>query len=35
MKSHVSIWNQCLKIIRDNVSENVFDTWFIPITPYK
>ncbi|MDR0833076.1 MAG: chromosomal replication initiator protein DnaA [Candidatus Symbiothrix sp.] len=35
MKSHGNIWNQCLEIVRDNVSENVFGTWFTPVIPYK
>lgn len=30
-----SKWNQCLNIIRDNVSEAVFTTWFADITPLK
>ena len=28
-------WNRCLEIIRDNVSETTFDTWFADITPLK
>lgn len=26
------LWNRCLDVIKDNVSEVVFDTWFAPIT---
>ena len=28
-------WNKCLEIIRDNVSEAVFTTWFADIKPLK
>jgi chromosomal replication initiator protein len=35
VKSHVSLWNQCLGIIKDNVSDSVFSTWFTPIIPLK
>ncbi len=28
-------WNQCLQIIRDNIDEKAYDTWFLPITPIK
>ena len=28
-------WNKCLEIIRDNVSEAVFTTWFADIVPLK
>ncbi|MCQ2360385.1 MAG: chromosomal replication initiator protein DnaA [Paludibacteraceae bacterium] len=28
-------WNQCLQIIRDNIDEKAYDTWFLPITPLK
>lgn len=30
-----NLWNKCLNVIRDNVSEITFDTWFSPITPYS
>ena len=29
------LWNKCLDIIGDNVSDNVFNTWFLPIIPLK
>lgn len=29
----VSLWNDCLRIIRDNVQEATFNTWFAPIVP--
>ena len=34
-KSHTSIWNNCLKIIKDNVSSQNFKTWFEPIKAVK
>ena len=33
--SHIELWNRCLDIIRDNVSESTFKTWFDPIVPLK
>lgn len=32
---HVGLWNRCLDIIRDNVPESTFKTWFVPIVPLK
>jgi chromosomal replication initiator protein len=32
---HLAIWNSCLKVIKDNVPENSFKTWFEPILPVK
>lgn len=32
---HVGLWNGCLKVIRDNVPETTFKTWFVPIIPMK
>jgi len=29
------VWKQCLKIIKDNISPNSFNTWFTPIKPVK
>ncbi len=31
--NHQTLWNECLKVIGDNVSENAFNTWFLPIVP--
>jgi len=31
----VSLWNQCLEIIKDNVNEKAYSTWFRPIVPIK
>lgn len=33
MNELVELWNKCLEIIGDNVSEEVFSTWFRPIVP--
>lgn len=30
---HVVLWNRCLSIIKDNVPEQAFKTWFQPIVP--
>jgi chromosomal replication initiator protein len=35
VKLHVGLWNQCLEIIKDNVTNSVFSTWFTPIIPLK
>ncbi|MCC8146488.1 MAG: chromosomal replication initiator protein DnaA [Bacteroidales bacterium] len=35
MESHVNLWNQCLSIIKDNVSHSIYNTWFTPIIPLK
>lgn len=32
---HVGLWERCLRIIRDNVPETTYNTWFIPIKPLK
>lgn len=34
-KGHIQIWENCLKIIKDNVHAQSFKTWFEPITPVK
>ncbi len=34
-KSHVKVWENCLSIIKDNVSAQSFKTWFEPIKPVK
>lgn len=34
-KQHEKIWNNCLKIIKDNVPAISFRTWFEPIVPLK
>ncbi|HBG42165.1 MAG TPA: chromosomal replication initiator protein DnaA [Porphyromonadaceae bacterium] len=30
-----NLWNNCLNVIRDNISEPAFNTWFAPILPLK
>ena len=30
---HVSLWDRCLAIIQDNVSEEIYKSWFAPIVP--
>ncbi|MBQ8672480.1 MAG: chromosomal replication initiator protein DnaA [Bacteroides sp.] len=32
---HVGLWNRCLEIIRDNLEEQAYKTWFLPIIPLK
>ena len=27
--NHVGLWNRCLEIIRDNVPEQTYKTWFV------
>lgn len=34
-KNHVDVWNNCLKVIKDNVPSISFKTWFEPIIPLK
>lgn len=33
MKQHVELWNQCLSIVKDNIGESMYNTWFTPIVP--
>lgn len=33
--NHVELWNRCLQVIKDNVDEPAFNTWFKPIIPLK
>ncbi len=32
-KNHVDVWNNCLKIIKDNIGQQSYTTWFKPIIP--
>ncbi len=34
-KNHEKVWNNCLAIIKDNVSVESFETWFKPIVPVR
>jgi len=29
------LWNNCLDVIRDNISEDAFKSWFVPIVPIQ
>lgn len=33
--NHITLWNRCLTIIKDNVPEAAYNTWFVPIVPSK
>lgn len=33
MNRHQQLWNECLSIIKDNISETPFESWFKPIEP--
>lgn len=33
--THTSIWNDCLSLIRDHITEQGFKTWFQPIVPIR
>jgi len=33
--NHITLWNHCLSIIKDNVPELSYSTWFTPIVPLK
>ncbi len=35
LHDHEIVWNNCLRIIRDNVGEQSFKTWFSPIKPLR
>ncbi|MEI8273154.1 MAG: DnaA/Hda family protein, partial [Paludibacter sp.] len=32
---HDQLWNRCLEVIKDNISEASFNTWFAPIVSLK
>ena len=34
-KDHKQVWDNCLRIIKDNISPASFKTWFTPIVPVK
>lgn len=33
MEQHVELWNRCLSIIKDNIGESMYNTWFAPVVP--
>ena len=35
MKNPIELWNKCLTVIKDNLPESAFKTWFEPIVPVK
>ncbi|MBP1637808.1 MAG: chromosomal replication initiator protein DnaA, partial [Bacteroidetes bacterium] len=35
MSKHDQLWESCLSIIKDNINEASFNTWFAPIVPIK
>lgn len=35
LKNHEILWNRCLDVIKDNISEASFTTWFAPIVALK
>lgn len=35
MSRHEQLWNSCLNIIKDNINEASFNTWFSPIVPVR
>ncbi len=34
-KDHLSVWKDCLKIIKEHVTQMTYTTWFIPIKPVE
>jgi len=34
-KNHIEIWEDCLKVISDNINYQSYKTWFTPIKPLK
>lgn len=34
-KTAASVWSKCLEFIRDNISEDAYKTWFLPIKPLE
>ncbi len=35
MNKHEQLWSSCLSIIKDNINDASFNTWFAPIVPIK
>jgi len=33
--NHIQLWNRCLSVIKDNISEVSFKTWFLPLVALK
>lgn len=34
-RNHEELWNNCLNVIKDNISDASYNTWFTPIVPLK
>ena len=34
-KNVIEVWENCLKVIKDNINYQSFKTWFLPIKPVK
>ena len=34
-KNHIEVWEDCLKVISDNINYQSYKTWFLPIKPMK
>ena len=34
-KTAVSVWDECLSFIKDNIKPQAYKTWFDPIKPVK
>ena len=32
-KTHTELWEKCLEIFRDNLTEEQYESWFAPIVP--
>src|ERR1035437_8075150 len=35
LNNHDQLWNRCLSVIKDNISEASYNTWFAPIVALK
>jgi chromosomal replication initiator protein len=35
LRSVQEVWQDCLRVIKESVSEQTFNTWFLPITPHR
>jgi chromosomal replication initiator protein len=33
--THAELWERCLAIIKDNIPETTYKTWFVPVIPLK
>ena len=35
LNNHTQLWSRCLSVIKDNISEVSFNTWFVPLVALK